>query len=120
VNRRAIACLSALLVIFQMMVASPAAALPKSVPGEDCAHAGTVHPWHQDDHCSDGRDVGHDGGSNHAGGHQCHCVHAVAHTPIAGDLLAVVEIRAESDVITGRLSGPTCAAPLFALLRPPD
>jgi hypothetical protein len=122
VNRRAIAGLSALLIIFQMVVVPFASAMSQGAPGDDCAHAGAVHPWHPDDGCNTGRASDHAGSTQHdtRSGLQCHCVHSVAQTPIAGDLLGFAAPKPESEPIAVRLLGPAFSAPLFDFLRPPD
>lgn len=122
VNRRVVAGLSALLIIFQMVAVPFVSAMSQDTPGHDCANAGAVHPWHPDDGCKDGRAPGHAGATQHhaRSGHQCHCVHAVAYTPIIGAPLWFAAMQPESERIAARLAGPAFSAPLFDFLRPPD
>lgn len=122
VNRRVIAGLSAFLIIFQMVTVQFVSATSQGALEGDCDHAGVVHPWHPDDGCNDGRAVDHAGATQHhaRAGHQCRCVHSVAQTPIAADLIKFATPKPESEPIAVRLVGPAFPAPLFDLLRPPD
>lgn len=121
-NRRAVACLSAFLIIFQMVVVPFASAMAQGVHGDNCVHAGAVHAWHPDDGCDDGRATDHHGPTQHPArtGLQCHCVHSVAQTTIAGQLLRLEAVQPRSECIEARHSGPAFPAPLFDFFRPPD
>lgn len=123
VNRRVVAYLSALLIIFQMVAAPLAQAVAGGASAAGCDHAGTIHPWHPDDGCAGGNDASHPTGSAHhhdRPGHQCHCVHSVSQTPAAGSLQLIAALPTESEAISGTLSGPAYSAPHFDFLRPPN
>lgn len=115
--------IAALLVIVQMVMGPFAYAIAGGLLADECAHAGTVHPWHADDGCGEPSAGSGGGGSTHSRPHvthQCHCVHAVSLVPIVGNPYFVVSIAAATEAVSGRLRGPAYSAPLFELLRPPN
>ncbi len=109
-NRRVVAWLSALVIIFQMVVLPLGSALAHGSSHVGCDHAGAVHTWHPEDGCH------HSAGSAHA----CHCVHVVPQTPAVGDLVIVAAVAPSAQADAGRLAGPAYSAPLYDFLRPPN
>ena len=117
-NRRAVASLSALVIIFQMVLVPFISAFAGSLPGVGFEHAGMVHSWHPDDH--EGVRGGSASSHQHAVDHQCKCVHAVSSVSVVDHFYPVASVVPEAEAITGQLSGPAYPAPLYVFLRRPD
>ena len=122
-NRRVVACLSALMIIFQMIAAPLASALARGTPDDGCNHGDTVHQSLDDVGCGD--DAHAYGAGRHdrhhsAPGHSCHCVHLLSQMPAVGSLLVIPVLPVETTTVAGQLPGPAYPSPQFDFLRPPN
>jgi len=123
VNPKVVACVCALLIIFQMAAGPVSLAFAGSAADTGCDHAGTVHAWHEDEDCGDHSQARDDSESSqhHSGSMgQCHCVHSVSQTLVVSSLMIVAALPAETEAFASVLRGPAYSAPLFEFLRPPN
>jgi len=122
-NRKAAACLSVLLLVFQTVALPIASALAQDGQMVACDHGGAVHGWHRDDGCGGDSLPGSDG---NPGCHRsepaqhCGCIHTVPQTPAASRPVVVPTLPAQTTVVTGRLQGAAYPSPQYDFLRPPD
>ena len=124
VNRDLVTGISALLIIFQVLVVPIAQAVTDGLECTGCDETGKAATSHTDHDCSDHHpapDGATDGSTQHhpgAAGH-CNCGHVSTHGQAVAMSVTIVMLPVQPEALSGEPKGPAFAAPLFELLRPP-
>jgi len=124
VKRNLVTGVSALLIIFQVLVVPIAQALTDGLGCTGCDETGTVATSHTDHACGDhsaAPDGATDGSQQHHSGTvgHCHCVHGSTFGQALATSMTIVRLPVQAESLAGEPKGPAFSAPLFEFLRPP-